>query len=328
VTITDALSRAAEVLLGSEEVALACHINPDTDAVGSMLGLANHLSAQGKKVVCSFGNEPFEQPRWLSELPGTEHLVPPSEFPKAPKVLVTCDSASLDRLGALVGRVAKAGEVIWIDHHISNEGLGTVQVVDPTASSTCEIVYRLIEVMGGGLKADAAKCLYAGLVTDTGRFMYEAVRPSALRLAAELREFDFDHSRLAQALYEDNALAYLRLLGTVLGRLNLAPEVGLVWTSISQAEMAEAGVHPSDTDDLIDSVRTVREADVAAVIKQQRDGGWKVSTRSRGGHDLATIAARFGGGGHRLAAGYTSKLGLDETVLQLIEALREAEDPS
>ena len=322
---TEAMARAAEVLASADEVALACHINPDTDALGSMLGLANHLRAMGKSVVCSFGNEPFEPPRWLSELPGTDALVPPQEFPKAPKVLVTCDSASLDRLGALVGRVAKAGEVIWIDHHVSNEGLGSIQLVDPTASSTCEIVCHLIDAMGGGMNADSAKCLYAGLVTDTGRFMYEAVKPDALRLAADLREHEFDHSRLAQVLYEDNGLGYLRLLGTVLGRLNMVEEVGLVWTALSQAELAEAGVHPSETDDLIDVVRTVREADVAAVIKQQRDGGWKVSTRSRGGHDLATLAARFGGGGHRLAAGYTSKVGLDETVNQLVEALREAE---
>ena len=322
---TEAMARAAEVLASADEVALACHVNPDTDALGSMLGLANHLRAMGKSVVCSFGNEPFEPPRWLSELPGADALVPPPEFPKAPKVLVTCDSASLDRLGALVGRVAKAGEVIWIDHHVSNEGLGSIQLVDPTASSTCEMVCRLIDAMGGGMNADSAKCLYAGLVTDTGRFMYEAVKPDALRLAADLREHEFDHSRLAQVLYEDNGLGYLRLLGTVLGRLNMVEEVGLVWTALSQAELAEAGVHPSETDDLIDVVRTVREADVAAVIKQQRDGGWKVSTRSRGGHDLATLAARFGGGGHRLAAGYTSKVGLDETVNQLVEALREAE---
>ena len=325
---TDALARAAEVLETADEVALVCHINPDTDALGSMLGLANFLRAKGKTVVCSFGNEPFERPRWLSVLPGADVLVPPAEFPKAPKVLVTCDSASLDRLGALVGRVSKAEEVIWIDHHVSNEGLGTIQLVDPAASSTCEMVCRLIDVMGGDIGTDAATCLYAGLVTDTGRFMYEAVKPGALRLAADLREHDFDHAAMAQALYEDNGLAYLRLLGLVLGRLNIVPEVGLVWTALSQAELAEAGVHPSETDDLIDVVRTVREADVAAVIKQQRDGRWKVSTRSRGGHDLATLASRFGGGGHRLAAGYTSKVGLDETVEQLIEALKGPEEGS
>jgi len=143
-----------------------------------------------------------------------------------------------------------------------------------------------------------------------------------LRLAAELREFPFDHARLAQVLYEDNGVAYLRLLGTALGRLVHEPDDDLVWAYLTQADLADAGVRAAETDDLIDVIRTTREADVAAVVKQQRDGRFKVSMRSRGAHDLATIAAGFGGGGHRLAAGYTSRRGLEETVQRLKRALR------
>ena len=300
------LSHAAEVLGAADTVAIACHINPDPDALGSMLGLSEFLRSIGKDTVCSFGNEPFELPRWLSEFPGAEALVPPSSFPKTPAVFVTCDTASLDRLGALVGRASKAGEVIWIDHHRSNDDLGTIPIIDPDASSTSELVVRLIDAMGGEMPDSAAKCLYAGLVTDTGRFQYEAVTPEAIRLGARLREHPFDHAKLAQALYEDNAYAYLKLLGAVLQRLNFVEEVGLVWTSLTQVDLAEANVSASDTDDLIDIIRTAREADVAAVIKQQADGRFKVSARSRGSHDLAKLAATFGGGGHRLAAGYTS----------------------
>lgn len=317
------LARAAEILNAAEEVALACHINPDPDAQGSMLGLSEFLRSRGKKTVCSYGNEPFERPRWLAELPGNEAVVPPSEFPKAPDVFVTCDTASRDRLGALIGRASKAKEVIWIDHHRSNEGIGSVPLIDPDASSTAEMVVRLIDEMGGDMPDSSAKNLYAGLVTDTGRFQYEAVTPEAIRLGARLREHDFDHAKLAQVLYEDNAVDYLKLLGGVLQKLNFVPEVGLVWTSLTQAELAEAGVHPSETDDLIDVVRTVREADVAAVIKQQGDGRFKVSMRSRGAHDLSAIAATHGGGGHRLAAGFTSKVGLEETVAELIAALKD-----
>lgn len=320
--MSEQLARAAEILDSAKVVALACHINPDPDAIGSMLGLSEFLRSRGKETICSYGNEPFERPRWLSELPGNEAVVPPSEFPKAPDVFVTCDTASLDRLGALIGRVSKAREVIWIDHHRSNDGLGTVPLIDPDACSTAELVVRLIDAMGGPIPETSAKSLYAGLITDTGRFQYEAVTPEAIRLGARLREYDFDHARLAQVLYEDNAVGYLKLLGGVLQRLNLVPEVGLVWTSLTQAELAEAGVHPSETDDLIDVVRTAREADVAAVIKQQGDGRFKVSMRSRGAHDLAAIAATHHGGGHRLAAGYTSKVGLDDTVAELIAALK------
>lgn len=318
------LGRAAEVLVAADTVALACHVNPDPDALGSMLGLSEFLRSLGKQTVCSFGNEPFELPRWLSELPGREALVPPSSFPKAPAVLVTCDTASLERLGALVGRASKAAEVVWIDHHRSTDDLGSIPVIDPEASSTSELVVRLIDAMGGEMPDTTAKCLYAGLVTDTGRFQYEAVTPAAIRLGARLREHPFDHAKLAQALYEDNAYAYLKLLGSILQRLNFVEEVGLVWTSLTQADLAEAGVGPAETDDLIDIIRTAREADVAAVVKQQADGRFKVSARSRGSHDLAKLAATFGGGGHRLAAGYTSKVGLDETVRQLVTALKDA----
>ena len=319
---TPDFARAAEILDAADEVALACHVNPDADALGSMLGLANFLEARGTRTIVSFPNEPLEPPRWASWLPGADRLVPPKAFPKAPPVMVTCDCASFDRLVSLGHAVTNAGEVIWIDHHRSNGGLGTVPLIDPAASSTCELVFRLIDAMGGGMNADTAICLYAGLVTDTGRFQYQATTPETLRVAAALREHDFDHSGLVQALYEDNPREYLRLVGTALGRLAYEREADLVWTYLTQADLREAGIHPSDADDLIDVIRTARDVDVAAIVKQQKDGRFKVSVRSRGGHDLAAVAAAFGGGGHRLAAGYTSAHGPSETVARLIDALK------
>jgi len=320
----EALRRAGEILSGAEEVAFACHMNPDADALGSMLGLSNFLRARGTRTVCSYGNEPLDLPRWASLLPGSEHVVAPSAFPAEPAVMVTCDCASFDRLGVLGASASRAGELIWIDHHRSNEGYGTVRVVDPDASSTCEMVFRLIEAMGGDLARDVAVCLYAGLVTDTGRFQYQATTPETLRIAARLREQDFDHAALVRAMYEDNDPSFLRLLGTALGRMTEVPEASVVWTYITQADLADAGVGPGDTDDLIDVLRTARDVDVAAVLKQQRDGRFKVSVRSRGAHDLSAVAASFGGGGHRLAAGYTSERGPEGTIEELVEALGRA----
>jgi phosphoesterase RecJ-like protein len=325
--VNEELARAAEVLQEAPTVALACHVNPDADALGSMLGLADHLRAAGKQTICSFPNEPFDPPRWVAMLPGSELLVPPRDFPKEPAVMVTCDAASMDRLGVLAPAAVRSKTLIWIDHHVSNEGLGTIALIDPHASSTCEVVWRLLKRLGGEISLESATCLYAGLVTDTGRFQYQAVRPDTLRLAAELREYPFDHTRLVQALYEDNALAYLRLLGVALERIELEPDVDLVWSYLTQADLAGAGVHPAEADDLIDVVRTAREADVAAVVKQQLDGRFKVSMRSKGGHDVAQIASAYGGGGHRLAAGYTSPHGLTETVERLKASLRGAPVP-
>ncbi len=318
------MGRAAEILSDADEVALACHMNPDADALGSMLGLSNLLRSRGVRTVCSYGNEPLDLPRWATLLPGIDHVVPPGAFPAEPRVMVTCDCASFDRLGVLGESATGARELIWIDHHRSNDGFGTVRLVDPDASSTCEMVFRLIETMGGEFDRDVALCLYAGLVTDTGRFQYQATTPETLRVAARLREHDFDHAALVRAMYEDNDPSFLRLLGTALGRMTEVPEASVVWTYITQADLAEAGVGPGDTDDVIDVLRTARDVDVAAVLKQQRDGRFKVSVRSRGAHDLSAVASSFGGGGHRLAAGYTSEHGPEGTIERLVEALRLA----
>jgi phosphoesterase RecJ-like protein len=316
------MQRAADVLAGARTVAMACHVNPDADALGSMLGLSAFLRARGVETVCSFPNEPLEPPRWAALLPGSDGLVEAAAFPREPEIMVTCDCASADRLGRLQASVDRAGEVIWIDHHRSNDGLGTIPLIDPDASSTCEMVYRLISVMGGEVPDETALCLYAGLVTDTGKFQYEATRPQTLRIAAELREHPFDHSALVQALYEDNRREYLSLVGTALRRMAYEPAADLIWTYLTQSDLVAAGVHAQETDDLIDVIRTARDVDVAAVMKQMKAGRFKVSARSRGAHDLAAVAAAFGGGGHRLAAGYTSDHGPAETIELLVSALR------
>lgn len=318
----ESYDEAARALTEAQAVTLICHVNPDADAIGSMLGLAGYLSARGKEVAAASPSRPQDHPRWVEALPGTEHLVAPGDLPKRPSVVVTLDAADLARLDGLAYLVKRAGTVICIDHHRTNPGFGTINLIDPAASATAELVYRLIERMGGDFGPDVAACLYAGLVTDTGRFQFEATSPEVLRIAADLRERAFDHARLAQALYADGSVAYLRLLGRALERVTLVPEANLVWTHLSRKDLEDGRVPIQETDDLIDVIRVAREADVAAVIKEQRDGRWKVSLRSRGATDVAALSAAFGGGGHRLAAGYSSRETLEETVRLLVEKLK------
>jgi phosphoesterase RecJ-like protein len=322
--MTKALDDAARVLAEADEAVLVCHVNPDPDAMGSMLGLARFLSARGTKVVASSPNGLGDMPRWVEALPGREFLVAPGDVPKDPPLVVTLDAADVTRLDGLAHLVERAGTVIVIDHHRTNPGFGTIDLIDPDAAATAEIVFRLIEKIGGGFGPDVAACLYAGLVTDTGRFQFEATTPEVLRIAAVLREQAFDQAHLSQALYEDNSLAYLRLLARLLERLTHVPQADLVWTHVGRRDLEDAGVPIQETDDLIDLVRTAREADVAAVLKEQVGGGFKVSMRSRGRTDVAAVAAKFGGGGHRLAAGYSSKGSVEETAGALVEALTAA----
>jgi phosphoesterase RecJ-like protein len=316
-----ALDRAAEILRAAPSVALACHVNPDPDAAGSMLGLAHHLAGLGTSVVCSWGNQPMDRPRWLGLLDGAPFLVEPSSFPHAPEVMVSLDTAAPERLGMLAANASRAGELIVVDHHRTNPGFGSLLVLDHAAASTAELVFRVIERLGGELSGPAAACLYAGVVTDTGRFQYEATTPETLRIAARLRERPFDHTRMAQVLFEDNPIGYLRVLAHALTRLVHRPDADLVWTYVMQADLRDAGVGLGDADDVIDAIRTAREADVACVIKQQRDGRFKVSLRSKGATDVGSVAAVASGGGHRLAAGYISTVGPEETVERLVERI-------
>jgi phosphoesterase RecJ-like protein len=317
-----AMARAVEALTAAPMVALACHVNPDPDAVGSMLGLAGFLAARGTEVVCSWGNDPFEIPGWMSVLNGTgSFVVPPAEFPAAPELMVALDTAAPDRLGRLGANAKKAATVVVFDHHRTNPGFGSIVVLDPEASSTAELVYRTIEQMGGELPDDAAASLYAGIVTDSGRFQYEATTPETLRVASELRRYRFDHAKLGQVLFEDAPLAYLRVAAEALERIEFVPEVSLVWTYLTQADLERTRATMAETDDLIDLVRVAREADVACVLKQQPDGRFKASLRSKGATDVGGVAASFGGGGHRLAAGYTAPAGLEESVAKLVAAL-------
>lgn len=319
--MTDPIDEAAGVLAEAEDVTLVCHVNPDADALGSMLGLACFLAGRGVKVAAAVPNPPGDLPRWVEVLPGLEHLVAAGDVPAKPKVLVTLDAADVRRLDGLGHLVERSETVVCIDHHRTNPGFGTINLIDAAASATAEIVYRLIERMGGGLDAEVAACLYAGLVSDTGRFQYESASPEVLRIAARLREQPFDHVRMALALYADASVAYLRLLGEILGRVRHVPEANLVFVYVRRADLEAAGVPVQETDELIDTLRTAREADVAAVLKEQRDGQFKVSLRSRGDTDVAAVAEAFGGGGHRLAAGYTATGTLEDASRDLIEVL-------
>jgi phosphoesterase RecJ-like protein len=319
--VDEEIARAAKALHQASSVALACHVNPDPDALGSMLGLAGYLAAGGKEVVCSWGNQPLQRPRWLAALDGQGFVVEAKDFPSDPEVMVALDTAAADRLGVLAPNVERAAETIVIDHHRTNPGFGSIVVLDPAASSTAELVFRLLEEMGGVIPDGTAACLYAGIVADTGRFQYEATTPETLRVAAELRKHPFDHSKLARVLFEDGSLDYLKVAAVAVERAVLIPEANLVWTYVLQSDLDRAGISMGDTDDLIDLVRTAREADVTCVIKQQRDGLFKVSLRSKADTDVGSVAQGFGGGGHRLAAGYTSGLGLEDTIEALVNAL-------
>jgi phosphoesterase RecJ-like protein len=310
-------TRAAVAIQRAEQIALACHVSPDGDALGSLLGLLHVLRGAGRQCVASF-SEPFGVAPHYRELPGLELLVPPSQFPETPELMVTFDSGALNRLGDLAGPAKAASELVVLDHHVSNERYGSINVIVPDAAATAVVVHRLIGELGLPLNRDAAVCLYAALVCDTGRFQYETTTPAVFQLAAELVSFGVPVARLSRSLFEEHHFAYLKLLGAALERAVLDPEHSFVYTSVTQADLAHYGVTFEEVEGLIDVVRRTSEAEVAAVLKEGTDGLTRVSLRSLGSVDVCRIAQSQGGGGHRFAAGFST----DEPIPDIVERIQ------
>jgi bifunctional oligoribonuclease and PAP phosphatase NrnA len=311
--IDRALERARVAIRGSTDVALACHVSPDGDALGSMLGLFHVLQHSAIDCVASFPT-PFVVAPHYRKLPGLDRLTPPHEFPHEPDVMVTFDCGALSRLGDLEQSAKAAQELVVIDHHISNDRYGSINVIDPDAAASGTLVRRLVDELGLPLNRDAAVCLYTALVCDTGRFQYDSTTPEVFELAGELVKYGVPVPDVSRTLFEEHRFAYMQLLAEVLGNAHLVPERRFVWTSVTQDDLTRHQVTIEETEGLIDLLRRTREANVSCVLKEEADGTIRVSLRSLGEIDVCRIAEAEGGGGHRFAAGFTSDDDIDEVV--------------
>lgn len=316
-TDPSSLAAVARAIESSESLALACHVGPDGDALGSMLGFALAARNAGKEVVASFGS-PFAIGSGLEFLP-VDMLIPPGEFPAEPETMVVFDVGSAERIGELASNAGRAGTVVVIDHHVTNEGFGDVALIDHEAAATGELVYELLGVLGWSLTPEIAQCLHTALVTDTGRFQYSNTRPRTLEIGAELIAAGAEPAVIGRHVYEEAPFGYLKASAIALGRAELDADLGVVSTIITQEDLDAVGLSWGDTDNLIDLLRLPVEADTAVLVKGHDDGKVKVSLRSRGATDVGSLAAAMGGGGHRLAAGFTFD-GLPEDVRRQVLA--------
>jgi phosphoesterase RecJ-like protein len=310
------MPRAAEVIRRAGSVALACHVMPDGDALGSMLSVLHLCRAAGKPVVASWP-APFVVAPHYAFMPGLDLCTKPEDFPDAPEVMVTFDCGSLDRLAELAAPARAAGELIVVDHHATNTRFGTINLVDPDAAASAVVVRRLAAALDWPLNRDAALCMYVGLVTDTGRFQYSNTTPEVFELARELATFDLPIAAMSRHLFEEHRFAYLKLVARCLERAELDTGRSFVVTWVTAADLEEFGVELEETEGLIDLVRRTAEAEVSCVLKETPEGV-RVSLRAISEVDVAAIAREFGGGGHRFAAGFTAP----GTVAEVLEAIR------
>lgn len=329
--VTTGLARAAGAVQSAGQVCLACHIFADADALGSMLAVAQALGP-ARNVVASVGDEPGTAlprvPGNLRFLPGLDLLSPPDSYPARPEVMITFDVSSPSRLGLLQQRAEEAAELIVIDHHASNTGFGTIDLVDPEAAATAVLACDLIDQLGVPMTKAIALCLYAGLVADTGSFKFSSTTPGVHRLAARLLDTGIDAGAVGHELYDRAPFGYLRVLSAALARAVLEPAEaagrGLVWTTVSRADRAAHGLEYDAIEPVIDEVRRADEAEVAVVLKEDDGGTWRASARSKGKVDLARALGRLGGGGHPFAAGFAAAGPVEDIMRDVRRVLAEA----
>jgi len=314
------LDDAVAVIRGAGQLALACHVWPDGDALGSMLALHHLALGNGVQSVAAWPTPDQVAPHYAF-LPGLDTVTKAADFPAAPEVMITFDCGSIDRLGVLERAARAAGQLIVVDHHASNTRYGTVNLIDVDAAATSVVVRRLAAELDWALDRDAAMCIYTGLVTDTGRFQHANTTPEVFELAAELAAFDLPIAHLTRELFERHTLSYLRLVGEVLSQAELDASLALITARVTQEQLDRFHVGLDETEGLIDLVRRAGDAGVAMVAKESPDGV-RVSLRSVDDVDVGSVAVALGGGGHRFASGFVYQGSIDDAVEAAKRALK------
>jgi bifunctional oligoribonuclease and PAP phosphatase NrnA len=313
--------QALEELRRSDKLLLTTHENPDGDALGSLLSMHWILEQLGKDSVMFLSPEEFPLPWEYRNWTFDTGLVgePPADVGE--RTVVFLDCGNIDRMP--VDFLQREGvHILNIDHHHDNTRFGTVNLVSPEASCTAEIVWRLAKELGAQITPPIADALYVGLVTDTGKFMYENTSAAAHRMAAELIEAGVEPHRVYRRLFEDLPFARLLLLQRALASLERHGEGALTVAHLAKADFEQTGAESADSEGIVDHLRSVEGTSVAVLVRElladDRQGKRKVSLRATDGRvDVSRIARELGGGGHPQAAGFTTELPYGELVGRL-----------
>ncbi len=314
----DLLASLQDLCARRERFLVISHLRPDGDAYGSSLGLALSLRAAGKdvSVVNADGLGVL-----FEFLPGSSTLKPtPAAPPEAGRLIIAVDCADKKRLGPVFEQWNRAPDVN-IDHHVSNPGYAKLNLIDPEAPATAQVLYEIITALKWPLPAEAAANLYVGLMTDTGCFRYRQTTARTFEIAACLVKAGADATALAESCYQNFRAERLRLTREVLNALHFANRDRISWFYLTPEMYARSGATPDESEGLIEYLQGVRTVEVAFILEQMPDGLTRASLRSRGAVDVQKICATFGGGGHRLAAGLRTKLEpaiLEKKLLDLI----------
>jgi phosphoesterase RecJ-like protein len=311
---TSDLERVGAELRARDRFLLTAHEGPDGDALGSLLGLHKVLTQLGKDSLMFMAAKEFPLPVEYRFLP-LEEVFHEAPADMADRTVVFLDCGNIDRM-PVEWLTAGGNDVINIDHHHDNTCFGDLNLVDVDASCTAEIVYDLALLLEAKITPEIASALYVGLITDTGKFMYENTNAHTHRVAADLIEAGVDVDDTYRRLYEHVPLEKLRLVSRALDKISSHCDGRLAISYITSADYEATGAGEEMTEGLIDNLRSIEGVKVAAVIRDLGDRGRaarKVSLRSSAGDvDVSAIARLNGGGGHKRAAGFSTDLAFEE----------------
>ncbi len=324
------LEKIVEIITERKRFLIASHENPDGDAIGSMLALGLALEMNGKEVV--FYNRDGT-PGSLRFLRGSDKVKPSLNSINGSfdcTLIVDCtDTGRVGREFVRFVDTGRCGTKVIIDHHQTNKPSADLYLLDSEASSTGMIIYFLLKTLSLNITPDIAKNLYTTIVVDTGSFAYSNTTKETFRVAADLVELGADPWETSRAIYETEPLAKLKLLGIVLPTLEVSEDGRIAWVFVNREMFKVTSTSREDTEGFVNFPRSIRGVEVALLFREEEPGDnngtrWKVSLRSNGEVNVSTIAERFGGGGHKRAAGCLLPGSLAEVKHRLFSSINEA----
>ena len=313
------LKRIRELIDRHRFFLITAHERLDGDALGSELAMYHMLRQMGKEATIYNQDVTPENYMFFTGSDQITNELPPLESFDAAFIL---DCSELQRVGKEAAKIAAIPCLINIDHHFSHGGFCETQLIDPRASSTGELICRLLAYMGIAPTREMATCLYTAILTDTGGFRYGNTGRDTLLAAADLVAGGADPQWISENVYETNAPARIRLLAAILPKLTI-DEGGRVGSiTVTQQDLASTGALPEHTDGFVDLPRTIRGVDISVLYAELPDGSFKLSLRSKGNVNVERVARVFGGGGHINAAGCRIEGKIDDIRRRLLEAIR------
>ena len=313
---------AAEIERASR-ILILTHINPDGDAIGSLLSVWHVLKAMGKDAI-PLASSPL--PGYTIWLPGAAQIQvyrPGMSLPKADLVMMV-DTATLGRVGRIYDDHAHELTrlpIAIVDHHVTNEGAGSVNLIAPRAASTCELLCELFQAMGVAIDSDLATCLLMGITTDTQSFQTSATTATSLRVAASLLDLGADQLRIVREVYYALPASSAELIGLALS--DMRRDGPLAWARVTQAMMRDTGAEDEAVDEVVRMLQRVAGVRALVVFKERQDGSTKISLRSVQPINVALLATHWGGGGHAQAAGATLNMGPEQAEDEVLPRLRD-----